>query len=418
MLYKRGKIWWVRFKSKGVPIRESTGESDRAKAEVEAARIRIAEDKRPGIGRGQRATLEQVSAADIARAEDDRVTQDQITAIERQWRHVLAHFGATSDPAKIDYRAIEDYLRVRKSQTYAKAKNAYRGQSLRREVQCLKRGLAIAKRRDWIDSYPESWPRVKSDPMKRGQAGKWHPVEVIRDWLAVMDPMARLHATCVVLTGLRAKEMSRGELSWLEPAPPGFGTAQVVRVPSSSDKTRRGRVIPVTEHAARLLCAYWGAQDRPKSHRTARELARKRIKYGQDITLRDLRHVCGTIAEQHDRKAAQDILGHTTERMTTRYLHSDPERLGATSASVATSILGPEGAQRQGAQFLGESSKYGGRRGFRTPDIVRVSHGAPSDYSNLHAIEDVFEQRNHSGNTEADHNPGAQENALGGKPKS
>src|SRR6185436_6583707 len=137
----------------------------------EAARIRLrcASGKaRPP--RGQRSTLAQVSAADIARAEGDGVTASQAKTLRYLWARVLEHFKPDSDPAEIDFERVEKYVHARRA-------NGQRGQSITREVQCLKRGLKIAKRRSWIDEFPVDWPRIKSDPPDARRAGKWVPVE-------------------------------------------------------------------------------------------------------------------------------------------------------------------------------------------------------------------------------------------------
>lgn len=369
--------WNARFKAHGKLERESTGTRDRAAAEVIAAKLRLTAGA-PKPPRGQRATLAQVSAADIARAEGEQVTALRIESLERLWRHVLRHFGESSDPADLNRANLEAYVHARRAA-------GSKGQSVRRELEAVKRGLRIAAERGWIDRPPLFWPKVKSDPPRRAQAGKWHPLEVIRDWLDAMDPLARLHARCVADTGLRAEEMARGEVDWLEGAPPGIEAAAVVRLPAAASKTRRERLVPVSWGTADNLLTYWAYPDRPQSHKSARETARRAIGYGQRITLRDLRHTFASLAEQLDRKAAQDLLGHATERMTQRYLHSTPARLAGTALAVQEAL---GGGTRPGAQKQARSAKYGGRKGIRTPDPVRVSRGAPSDYSNLRSIDD------------------------------
>lgn len=390
MFYWRGGVLWVKFKCGGKLYRESTGTADRARAEIEAARLRLKYNSgKPRTPRGQRATLTQVSAADIARAEGDQVTASQAKTLRYLWSHALAYFGPDSDPADVDFERVEAYVHARRAA-------GQRGQSITREVQCLKRGLKIAARRGWVDAVPVDWPRIKSDPPDVARAGKWVPVEVIRDWLEAMEPLARLHAAGVGATGLRAEEMLRGSPDWLREPPPGVDAAAVVLVPAEASKNRKPRAIPVDAWTAELLLTYWAFPDRPKSHRRARDTARRAIGYPVKITLRDLRHVCATLAEKRDRKAAQDLLGHTTERMTQRYLHSTPERLAAVTAAVVDGLgIGGRG-HKLGGTILDGIEKAGGRRGFRTPDPLRVNPASRSDYSNLRSVSDTTASRNHS----------------------
>lgn len=320
----------------------------------------------------------------------------QVDTLGRLWQYALKHFGPDFDPADVDYERTEGLIRALRNK-------GLRGQSISRVAQCLKRGLKIAARRKWVDKLPIDWPRIKSDPPKRSQAGKWVPLEVLRDWLAVMDPLARLHAAGVAQTGLREEEMRRGDPDWLVEAPPGVDAAAFVELPGDSTKTRKMRPIPVDHETADMLLTYWAYPDRPKSHRTARRSATKAIGYGQNITLRDLRHVVATLAEKHDRKAAQDLLGHTTERMTQRYLHSDSERLAA-AAEAVTAGLGLDRGHVLGGTNSARHEKVGGRRGFRTPDLVRVNQEAPNHYGNIRQISDGFR---HEESTRSD-TPGAQ----------
>jgi integrase len=308
-----------------------------------------------------------LAAADLARAADDRTAQEWQNALDYYWRQLLAHFGPERDVATLRVEEVRAYVAARRAA-------GIKGQTIRREIQCLKRGVGIAlERRDasgrpWLDRAPCPWPKVKGDAPDAAQRGKWHDPEVLSRWLAELEPAARDAVTFAVLTGVRATELTRVSVDWIEPAPPGADCAAFLRMPAASTKTRTERLVPLSAEAENILRrrGSFGVA----CHRRSMVAAARRIGYGRTITLRDLRHVFGTIAERSDRKAAQDALGHTTERMTARYLHSDEQRLAAVGAAVAAAI---GGGHRGGAPHDDENAKSaGGRRGFRTHGIQLV----------------------------------------------
>jgi integrase len=301
--------------------------------------------------------MSQLAAADISRARGEDVVEEWAKTLENvYWRNLLTHFGAERDPGTLIYDEIEAYVSVRRRKD--------RGQTVRREIQALKRGIEIAIRRQWLDRPPCTFPKVRSDPPDRKQAGKWHDPSVLQQWLAELEPVARDAITFALLTGVRARELARVTSDWIESLTEGV----FLRLPAEAAKTGKERLIPLSNEAHELLarCKSFGGA----CHRRTMIAAARRIGYNRTVTLRDLRHVFATIAEQHDRKAAQDALGHTTERMTSRYLHSDPSRLAAIGAVVSLAF---KGGTVEGAQPITENDvSTGGRRGFRTHGIQLV----------------------------------------------
>jgi integrase len=378
MLYKRGDIWWTQFKSGGERVRHSCGAGDRKAALVEAARLKV-EYARVAPRRGA-CQMSQLAAADIARARGDGVVDAWAQTLENvYWRNLLKHFGADRDPGTLTYDEVDGYVGVRRRKD--------RGQTVRREIQALKRGIEIAIRRQWLERPPCPFPKVRSDPPDRQQAGKWHDPEVLRRWLAEIDPKARDAITFALLTGVRSRELSRVRSDWIEELPEGV----FLHIPAEAAKTGKERLVPLSADAHELLkrCKAFGTV----CHRRTMVAAARRIGYDRDITLRDLRHVFATLAEKHDRKAAQDALGHTTERMTIRYLHSDPSRLHAIGDLVSKAI----GATIGGPQSITESAEnVGGRRGFRTHGIQLVRPKSERNSAESQETESHETHRDHS----------------------
>ena len=124
MLYKRNEIWWCKFRVDGEVQRHSTRTRNRAEAEVEAARLRLASC----APRGQGCRLSQLAAADVARAEGEAVTPRHIKELEYCWGHLLSYFGPDFDPALMTYDLAQEFI-------YVMRKAGFRGQSIRRYTQ-------------------------------------------------------------------------------------------------------------------------------------------------------------------------------------------------------------------------------------------------------------------------------------------
>ena len=359
MLYQRGTTWWTQFKHAGKTIRKSCGTSDRRAAAIEAARIRVEYvDSSAPPTKGCK--LEQLAGADILRAQQTVSNPSSVTALEYSWRQLLVHFGSDCDPEQIDYDMMTDYVQARRGQ-------GAKGQTIRREAVAFARAAQIAYRRGWIKKLPPEWPVIRSDAPDPKQRGKWHPLDIVQKWIKEVTPAARDEILFTLYTGLRYTEIKKATAEWIEPAPPGYTCPAILRVPATAAKTRLERVIPL--HQAALEILQRRKYFTPEKHYKTMEAAARRIGYNQNITMRDLRHIAATIAEQKDRKAAQDMLGHTTEAMTVRYLHSDGKRLCDASAAIVEALgVTTEGTQEPPKTEL----SAGGQTGDRTPDVQLV----------------------------------------------
>jgi integrase len=300
---------------------------------------------------------------DIERAFAEGADAPRAKTLEWMWNRLVVFYRDT------DAREISDLVPY----VASRRKAGVRGQTIRREVQALRRGLAIAKRKGIVSAVPEA-PRIKSDPPSQEQRGKMHPPEILAQFVAELPADARDEAELALLTGLRATELKRVRPEMVEPAPNGSATDYVLRMPAESTKTRTERVIGLSPRAIEIIRRrIEAAPDRlyvlsQQTHRRAYRETATRIGYSQRIKLRDLRHTFATLAvAAGDPWAAMEALGHKDLRMTSRYQHTTSAR----ASQVAVSV---EGGYVQWLRSADEKPKnVGGRGGFRThdPRLVR-----------------------------------------------
>lgn len=310
---------------------------------------------------------------DLARAQGDGVTAKQHAALCYLWARLREVLGDLRDAATLTASDLSAYVAARRPHA--------KGQTIRRELQALRRGLTLAERARELTNplRPSDWPRVKSDPMNEQQRGKYHPPEILRAWLEAMDPDARDAATFALLTGLRATEIARVSAQWVDPLPAHMaeqeGVVALLRVPAASAKNRKERTVALTSEAHAIIAKRLRVDPMRELvfgrvlHRRAFETARRKIGYPRTITLRDLRHTHASIGAAVSVHGTRDALGHGRLSVTDRYVTSRLEQVAAVAAAV-TGALKPEHSD--------ETGDLSGRRGSRTPDILRVKRD--SDY--------------------------------------
>ena len=331
-LYRRSPDgpWWYRFKVGGQTYRASTGTTTRRDAEeVErAARARLEASSTRARG-GTVLDLAQLAEWDDARARAEGVTPATVDQLQRNWGHLERVLGGCTEVQRIRYDHLEQYVARRRQE-------GARGQTIRREVQALRRGLEAARKRGRLRQVLEDWPEVRSDPAHPGKRGKLIPPATLSRWLAELPQGARDQALFALLTGLRAEEVRRVRPEWVERTPSG-PTPAVLRLPGEATKTRGERVVGLPAEALEILER--GA-DLAGEHKTAFRLASKRAGWPRTITLRDLRHTHATLATvgTGDAAATQAALGHSDLATTQRYLSSTLERSAGAAAAVARAV--------------------------------------------------------------------------------
>lgn len=279
------------------------------------------------------------------------------------WGHLLAHLGGPyRDATTLTLADVDAYEGARRGKA--------RGQTIRREVQSLVRGLRLAKRAGMIDAMPfdpDDLRIISSDPPKPTQQAKaWTPEEIA----AVLANLSAKAITAgigdqmrlVQVTGLRYTELKRLRASWVDGA--------TLTVPAiDGAKTRTPRIVPLGSEALAILQKWLARSDAPfqgGKPNAALALASIRAGFangvvptegpmrgkatmvsGRVLTPRDLRASYITQAGRHDPVAAQLLAGHTSIKTTSRYLHAHQDRLlaaarAAENASKVPTVGSPQ----------------------------------------------------------------------------
>lgn len=350
MLYrpKGSSVWWTKFKHAGATVRKSTRASNRKEAETEARRLRVEHEQNSGPGGRQPGhRFDELEAADIARAEaegTDKATRQQ--TLEWIWGRMVDFFGPATDIAKVNFETVQEYIGHRRRQ-------GVKGQTIRREVQALKRGLQIAKRRGWIPRVMDDWPLIRSDAPDEKKKGKLVHPDAVRAAIATMHADARDELLFAALTGLRAAELKRVRFDWVAPAPTGSPCPALLQLPAQATKTRHPRTVGLSQYALDILRQRSHSGNElvfsQANHKKALRLACERAGVPR-FTLRDLRHTYATFAltGTSDAVAVQAALGHTDLRTTQLYQSSTLVRTAAASAAVEKALAAPQGSQLGG----------------------------------------------------------------------
>jgi integrase len=371
-IYKRpnSAVWWCKFYVNGRAIRKSTGETDRELAERCERRLRVeaetsAPAKRRGVG-----TLDDLCRADVDRAKVEATNPAWIKRVEGMWSELILELGSI-DPINVTSAAVFAYV--------AERKKTCRNQTIRRELQCLKRGLEDAKARKWITELPTPWPSLEKDPPNEKLRGKLHTAEVLTRIVTELPPVAVDGVRFAVMTGLRCAELHRVRASWLAPAPPKSEAAAVLKIPVGFAKNKKkGRDLGLNKEAVEIIrrrAGTFGDQVFPSYcytqalKRTAARLSYCGLCYGvtllkrrrcehcdelatvpriplKSVTLRDLRHTFASNALKKsggNLSAVAGAMGHSELEITTLYLHAEEADVLNLAGSVLTLKPGTPG---------------------------------------------------------------------------
>lgn len=381
-LYKRpgSRHWWTRFKVRGRSIRRSTGTEDQSEARQAAAAIEAEARRAAGRGgsvpTGGGPLIAELATADIAAAQARGVTAQTVETLTIHWRAIRwaeAFGGGHGRAGVITTAALQAYATERRS-------TGTRGQTIRKELSYLRRALVAARGRGERISIPEPWPVVRSDAPHPSRRGREIPPERLAPFLRELpDDGLRDTYAIALLTGLRAEEIHRLTLAWVEPAPAGAPVAGVLRVPAHGSKTRRARVVGLPEPALAIL------QRRPQEsidtpafprfdRRETVLAAAKRAGLAFAPTLRDCRTTHASLAAYltGDARAVQAAMGHTDLKTTDGYMRSTLLRTLAVSAAVAGAVGGTAGVN-QDTRVSGRAKRA---RKTKAPGSPELSNGA------------------------------------------
>jgi integrase len=366
MLYKQAhsSCWWTQFKHNGRRYRLSTGTPDRKAAEVEARRLRVEVEQLAGprISARPAVTLGILEELDVERSKNKSHGERREATIRNLWRNIHRHLGEGLDVMTLQAAHVEAYEGVRRAETHRGAPT--RGQTIRREVEALRRGLKRAKRDRIISRLPFDWDDldpIDSDPPDHRQEGKVWPLPVVA---AVLNALSRKAKTAgyermlklMLCTGMRLEEFRRCTPTWMSAAPRGSGAYALLTIPAESSKTKaEPRAVPISKEAAATIRDLWPRFAKRKFNH-ALELASAAAQVGGVMTPRDLRATYLTHAAKlsGDVVAAQRLGGHSNIATTGLYLDADLSRAVAAGVKVLHAV---SGAIRRGHTANGKEKK-------------------------------------------------------------
>ncbi|OGF10422.1 MAG: hypothetical protein A2W00_08960 [Candidatus Eisenbacteria bacterium RBG_16_71_46] len=334
---KRGILWVAWYDCDGHEHRESTKSCDPRVADRKLrARLHAKE-------RGERYVLQarRVTVGDLLdglREHHEMRGTKSWPRIRQCGEHVAEHFGRDARAERLDYAALEGYVKARR-RTAAAA-------TVRFELAVLAQAFKVARQRGRLASAP-MFPTV---PVRNVRTASFTDAEVSALLDALPEPL-RAVTEFASLTGWRLMECLR--LRW----PRVDFEAQAIRLEPGETKNRRGRVFPfgAMPRLAALLerqrAERWrverarGVAVEHVSHRDgipikdlddAWRAARRRAGL-EDRRFHDLRRYAATrlVRAGVSRTEAMALMGHETESMFVRYALNDLPMLERAVAKVA-----------------------------------------------------------------------------------
>ena len=330
------------FKLRGDKQQGYTGLADFEAAAKEARRQRV-ETEAADPGRGQRIAcpLDRLEAIDMARVANKGFRDGRSKDIEGLWRPLFRHLGgAGRDVMTMSEGDIERYEGARRQDDNGRGEKV-RGQTIREEVQTLRRGIKLAIRDKLIHRSPIEWDlldAIEDDPPDERQASKpWTDVEIDRALSFLSAKALRAGILELMqfaeLAGLRMEELKRYERrTWLR--------GRELHVPATGAKTGKkgARVIALRPEALRL------AKKRERfaigKPNKALKLACEKAGFTKVLTPRDLRAHRITKWAKRSPLAAQKLAGHTSIATTNRYLHPDAEFIRSVALGGRSGVRG------------------------------------------------------------------------------
>ena len=392
-LYRKpgSSFWWVRFWVEGQEYRRSTRCTDFAAASVEGRRLQVEVEEEVGAsGRGRRPggmRLLDLGGMDAGRSVDAGHHPRHRAALDYRWGAIYRVLGRDTSPAEVSDDDLDRYVATRRQE-------GTRGQTIRREIQALRRGYQLARRKGHRYREP-NWPEIRSDARDDRRRGHLRPIGDIRAVLSKLGPDARDRLTVALLTGLRDGELHRLRYEWVERLPESAHVPAVLRLPEDATKDREERAVPLPAEALAILERRWRQEQQKarkdernpdprlfpiESHKRALATASKGAGLSYRLTLRDLRHTYSTLAaaESGDLTAVRDLLGHSDLRTTSIYQSSTLDRLARASAAVAAAVSAPAQSDRHSKKK--KSGKKTGRPLKSRSKVARPGGFEPPTY--------------------------------------
>jgi integrase/recombinase XerD len=328
-VYKRGDIWWVRFRFGGAHVRRSAKTTK--KAEAQAYLLRLMEEHAQAH-RGE--TRDRYLFTDaIVRYFEECTLKPGTVVTYRFNAKVCARLIGHLHLDEINKRVLSDFVAARKRTGVSDA-------TVRRDLAFIGSLFTMAIRWDWIDASPIATFNKKALKECRPRTrflSKSEYSRLEREANKGLKPIIRL----AVETGLRKEELLGLTTESID--------LQRREIHLHRTKTNTPRRVPLSPLALATIKELLEQQSRPRSAylfckadgsrvgspRKAFETACSRAEIA-DFRFHDLRHTFASwwVQDGGDLYRLSRILGHTTLQMTARYghlrtddLHSELERV-------------------------------------------------------------------------------------------
>jgi integrase len=228
-IYQRGVLYWVRYRVDGTTYRESTGSTDRRKAEKVLAR----KEAELSIGAFVTPDVKRTRFEDLAQMirDDYRVRELRSGGLlENSLRHLAEHFTGARASAITPAR-LTAYVRARLDELKKGKPPALR--TIENELNALKHAMRLAKKDGKLAGVPEFPTLAKPNP----RAGFFEPEEFAA-LLAELAAPLQGPTEFAYITGWRKQEVL--DLTWDRVD----WAAGVVKLEGSGTKNKEGRTFP------------------------------------------------------------------------------------------------------------------------------------------------------------------------------
>jgi integrase/recombinase XerD len=329
IVYRRGRVYWVRFRANGHHVRRSAHTSKKAEATAFLQRL-LVEHAAKGRGDRPRHRYEEAAERFLLEASIRPTTRAGYTSNDRTCRPIFeGHFLD-----EIDRRLLGEFVSKRK-------RDGVSDTTIRRALAFVSSVCAMATRWGWLDTNPvtsfskrtlkEARPRTRFLSRAEYEALLAHAAAHVRPAI-----------TLAVETGLRKEEMFGLTVSAIDLA------RREIRL----DQTKSGapRRVPLTDTAVGTIKALLGQPGRPTTPYLFAKADGSRYAQMQEgfnaacrrakiagMRWHDLRHTFASwfVQSGGDLYHLSRILGHSTVQMTARYSHLRTDDLHAELRRVA-----------------------------------------------------------------------------------
>lgn len=321
-VYRRGDVWWVRFRRDGVHVRRSAKTS--RKADAQAFLYRLLEEH-AGRARGD---LPRHTFAEAVERFFQEIRVKPST--QRCYRSNSRTLGPIFDALYLDQitkRVIAEFVSARK-------RTKVTDTTIRRDLAFLSVVCATAQRWSWLDTNPVTASGGKRGLRESRPRTRFLTLAEFERLLAAASPSLRPAIILAVETGMRREELfglmvSAIDLHRREAHLEKTKTSAPRRVPLSDKAVTTIKNLlddPARPRSAYLFCKDDGSRFNDMKKGFAATCRRAKV---ANLRWHDLRHTFASWFVQRggDLYKLSRILGHTSLAMTSRYGHLRVEDL-------------------------------------------------------------------------------------------